>query len=330
MLKIAFASCCRYEAFPNVPCSLKQPEWKAIEEMQPDYLFLLGDNIYMDYGVSPFSNEPIGSPEKLSLETFEARMDAKYAQQFSVPFFKSLITKMRAKSALFATWDDHDFAWDNAYGDQVPDDKKIASTQLFKKWVLDQEVSDNSPIYHFIDLPVNAPVARFIILDNRSYSEKINFHSDGEDEFTSPSEGKSLLGQVQMNFLLDKMQHNLPHTFICSGLTLTQGNENWSQYEEEYDVFCQAVKSSCSNVFFMAGDIHKNKLLKPNFKRPCYEIISSGISINYLGLPFEFDDCHNWGMIYFDANQVRVQFNKAKLNEAGSIQEVKSRSYTLL
>ncbi|WP_290524725.1 alkaline phosphatase D family protein [Alcanivorax sp.] len=330
MKRVAFASCCRYEAFPHIPHENKQPEWKEIQDANPDYLFLLGDNIYMDYGVSFFSQEPIGSPEKLSLEAFEAIMNGKYAQQFSVPSFKSLISEMRSKSALFATWDDHDFAWDNACGCDVPEDKKKASTNLFKKWVLGQSEPDDSPIYHYVDLPENNPTARFIILDNRSYSERINRHSDGEDEFTSPSEGKSMLGEVQLNFLLDKMQHGLPHTFICSGLSLTQGNENWSNYEEEYDIFSKAVEESSSNVFFVAGDIHKNKLLKPNAKRPCYEIISSGISINYLGLPADFDDCHNWGIIEFDTCQVNVQFNKAKLNDVGGIQEIKSRTYNLL
>ncbi|MBB1270912.1 alkaline phosphatase D family protein [Shewanella sp. SR44-3] len=330
MIKIAFASCCRYEAFPHIPHELKQPEWKAIQDVSPDYLFLLGDNIYMDYGVRFFSQEPVGSPEKLGLDAFEIKMNAKYSQQFSVPNFKNLISEMRTKNALFATWDDHDFAWDNACGNEVPDDKKVVSTNLFKKWVLGQSEPDNSPIYRYVDLPENNPIARFIILDNRSYSERINLHSDGEDEFTSASEGKSMLGVEQLTFLLEKMQHDLPHTFICAGLSLTQGSENWSKYEEEYDVFSQAVDTSNSNVFYVAGDIHKNKLLKPNFKRPCYEVISSGISINYLGLPADFDDCHNWGIIEFDINQVSVQFNKAKINDVGGIQKIKSRTYQLL
>ncbi|TYK66663.1 alkaline phosphatase D family protein [Colwellia echini] len=317
MTKIAFASCCRYEAFPHIPHNLKQAEWKVVEDSNPDYLFLLGDQIYMDYGLRFFSQEPIGSPEKLSLVDFEAKMSAKYAQQFSVPHFNSLVTKMRDQNALFATWDDHDFAWDNASGICVPEDKKQVSTRLFKTWVLGESKPDNSPIYRYVDLPIDKPVARFIILDNRSFASPIKKHSDKQCKCRTEPKTPSMLGETQLSFLLDKMQHNLPHTFICAGVTLTQGSENWSKFKTEYRLFCQAVQASKSNVFFVGGDIHKNKLLKPDRKRPCYEIISSGISINYLGMPFNFDDRHNWGSIEFDENKVTVELNTVKVDNLG-------------
>ncbi|MBU2871115.1 alkaline phosphatase D family protein [Colwellia sp. E2M01] len=312
MTRIAFASCCRYESFPHIPHNLKQAEWRVVADTNPDYLFLLGDQIYMDYGLRFFSQEYIRSPEKLTIDQFEAKMDAKYSQQFSVPHFNNLITKMREKNALFATWDDHDFAWDNALGSDVPDDKKAVSTRLFKQWVLGQEKPDDKPIYRYVDLPKDNPVARFIILDNRSYSNK-----------------KSMLGETQMAFLLEKMQHKLAHTFVCSSLTLTQGGEDWSNFSDEYALFCQAVHASEPNVFFVAGDIHKNKLLEPNKKRPCYEIISSGISVNYLALPFSFDDRHNWGSIEFDENSVTVELHKVKVSNLGEIKETECTRSTL-
>ena len=332
MTKLAFASCSRYDAFPNIPHHLKQPEWKKIQELEPDYLLLLGDQIYMDYGVPLLNNpEPLGWPEKVDESVFTAKMREKYIQQCSIPHFKNLIDEMRDKNALFATWDDHDFAWDNAKGDVVPEDKKSSSIMLFKEYILGEQTPDNSPIYRYIDLPENNPVARFIILDNRSYSDTIKFNYDLiECELESASEGKSLLGSEQMQFLTEKMQHDLPHTFICSGTTLTQGNENWSQYEEEYEVFCQLVKDATSNVFYVGGDIHKNMLKKPNYLRPCFEIISSGISNQILGLPTQIDDCHNWAILDFDINFVNVSFYKAKLNSSGDIMQVKEKIKTLL
>jgi len=89
-MKIAFTSCTRYEAFKH------QPHWQFISGLEPDYLFLLGDNIYMDYGIKPFSSEPNGSPRKLSDEAFRSVMHHKYTNQFEkVPEFSALVNKMR-------------------------------------------------------------------------------------------------------------------------------------------------------------------------------------------------------------------------------------------
>mgnify|MGYP003416429934 CR=1 FL=1 len=56
--KIAFASCCRIESFPD------QPVWADVAAEDPDYLFLLGDQIYMDYGF--FGDEPDARPQATS------------------------------------------------------------------------------------------------------------------------------------------------------------------------------------------------------------------------------------------------------------------------
>ncbi|MGY3571987.1 alkaline phosphatase D family protein [Vibrio paucivorans] len=327
MYKVAFASCCRLEAFPDVPLADKQPEWKEIHAQDPDYLLLLGDNIYMDYGL--LGDEPVGSPEHLSCSEFEQKMESKYHAQFSVPHFKNLIDEMKAKGGMLATWDDHDFAWNDAKGSEVPDDKKNASTRLFKKWVLD-EPDDGTPIYRYVDLPHEAPVARFIILDVRSYSQRISPQYHGPNTVHSPSHGKSLLGEEQKQFLFDVLEHDLPHTFICAGLTMTAGSENFSEYEEEFEEFFDAVESCSSNVFWVAGDIHKNRYYPPKKrKRPCHELISSGISINYLGLPWALDDRHNWGVIKFDESNVELVLCKAKYSN-DELVGTKTKSFKLV
>jgi len=67
--KIAFTSCMRADAFPV------QPVWQVIDEVvDPEYLFLLGDQIYMDFGWKVFGKEPIGSPEILSSFSHERKV----------------------------------------------------------------------------------------------------------------------------------------------------------------------------------------------------------------------------------------------------------------
>lgn len=290
-IKIAFTSCTRVDVFPV------QKQWEKIAIEYPDYLFLLGDNIYMDYGVSPFSKEPNGSPKTYSDEKFEAVMKAKYERQWNEPHFKKLWDLMHLKSdRLFGVWDDHDFAWNNACGmhsddsKRVPDTKKYISRSLFNKYMYGKDDSQDE-LYRCIDLPGG----RVVFLDNRSYAQE-------------PGKDKTLLGKEQFEFLKASLAEKFDgYTLICAALSLTQGEENWSRYEDEYSAFVELVKDM-KNVFYIAGDIHKNKLLKPRLKksffnrkvRPCHEIIASGMAVNYAGLPFSFDDRHNWGMVEFN------------------------------
>jgi phosphodiesterase/alkaline phosphatase D-like protein len=288
--KIVFTSCVRHEAFKN------QPQWGNIESEDPDYLFLLGDQIYMDFGLPIFSREPNGKPKKYSQEKFKKIMDGKYKKQWDEPHFKHLFEKMKAKNAVFGVWDDHDFAWNNACGNSVKESIKTTSRDLFHKWM---DCSTNKPeVYCHIDIPN----ARVIFLDNRYYADPLCATSGQIGEHKK----RSLLGEAQFDYLEDKLNHDKKFTIICSGLTLTHGEENWSKFEEEYERFKNLVKDK-KNILFLAGDIHKNKFSKPDKERPCYEIVSSGLAVNYLGLPFGFDDKHNWGIIELDENEILVK-----------------------
>ncbi|MBD3609825.1 MAG: hypothetical protein HUJ30_04690, partial [Gammaproteobacteria bacterium] len=119
------------------------------------------------------------------------------------------------------------------------------------------------------------------------------------------NKGRKILGDAQFQFLEEKFQHDLPYTILCSGLTFRGGNENWSHFPNDFQRLSNLLKSK-DNVLFLAGDIHKNKFYPPSHARPCYEIISSGLAVNYLGLPFEFDNKHNWGMLEIDEQGIDV------------------------
>lgn len=298
--KIIFTSCSRYEAFP------KQPVWKKLEDQNPDYLFLLGDTIYMDYGYWPFSKEPRHEPKKYSIEKFEKLMSQKYENQFCVPEFKSFVTKMRAKNGFYGIWDDHDFAWDNSKGKNVPKEKEKIARKLFHKYL---NCSTNYPhTYYHID----TPHARVLFLDNRT---------DAEEE----SETAKMLSDEQFNFIKKKLEHTLPYTLICSGLTITEGNENWKKYPNQLKKLCALIESK-KNVLFISGDIHLNKFVEQqkientDLKTPP-QLISSGININYLGLGICLDDKHNWGMLELNDNSVKISFYDKKGKEQKKSEE---------
>lgn len=298
-MKIAFTSCNRYEAFKE------QKEWNRIYDADPDYLFLLGDNIYMDYGLWPIAKEPIKAPKKYSLEKFRKVMEAKYSNQFeTVPSFQRLLVKMRAKNGFFATWDDHDFAWNNAKGSLVDPQKKEISRELFHKYM---QCSTNLPhVYYHID----TPLARVIFIDNRYHAEKKGTYS-------------KLISEEQFQFIEQKLEHPLPYTILCGGITLTQSSEKWSQYPQQLQRLCKLLEKK-EKVLFLAGDVHYNKFVPAKYLRKLNcttpaQLIASGMHINLLGLGISIDNRHNWGLLEIEENDIKVSFyNRDKIQKRKS------------
>ncbi|MBV5297003.1 MAG: alkaline phosphatase D family protein [Rhodoferax sp.] len=288
--KIAFTSCARYQK--NQP----QIGWNAIEAADPDYLLLLGDQIYMDFGLWPFSREYQGKPKQYTVEQFATLMRQKYRQQWSEPNFSRLVARMRAKNGFFGIWDDHDFAWNNAYGNDPTlaagvhlAEKRDIARNLFHEFMA---CAPQPPeIYGFHD----TELARLIFLDNRYHATPLGVLHP------------ALMGQQQMAFLARHLQHDRQYTLICGGLTLLHSAENWSKYTQEFAQFKQLI-AGVARVLYLGGDIHKNAFGAPSAdgRPPCYEIISSGLCVNYLGLPFEFDRRRNWTLLELDRHAVQV------------------------
>jgi len=232
---------------------------------------------------------------KLLADTkFEKLMQEKYENQFTrVPEFKILVDTMRAKNGFFAIWDDHDFAWDNAKGTKVSDKKKEISRRLFHKYL---DCSTNLPhtYYHY-----DTELARVIFIDNRT---------DAEEKGTN----SKLLSDEQFAFIEGKLNHNLKFTIICGGITLTEGNENWKGYPNDLKKLCKLAEG-IENLFFLGGDIHKNRFVRPKFLKKInattpIQLISSGMQVNYYGLGIPQDDKHNWAMLELKESNVKVSF----------------------
>ncbi|MFS4494705.1 alkaline phosphatase D family protein [Maribacter sp. 2308TA10-17] len=295
-MKIAFTSCVRYKAFN------KQPEWKHILEYDPDYLFLLGDNIYMDFGCKWFSSDYNESPKHLSVTDFEKRMRSRYDDQFGEENFKQLVEHMRSKNGFYATWDDHDFAWNDAWGNDVREEKLSITTSLFHEKL---NCSTNLPkVYYHVD----TPLARVIFLDNRSYAKK------GKDENRNV-----LLGEEQFAFLEEKLNHNLQYTIVCGGLTLNATplglGDDWRKFPNDLKKLCSLL-SQKDRVVFLAGDIHQNKFIEPKYssKLKCttpFQLISSGMAINSLGIGHGIDEKHNWATLELATDKANIQFFKS-------------------
>lgn len=280
-MKIAFTSCMRYSAFGN-----DQPVWGRILTAQPDYVFLLGDQIYMDYGY--FGDEALGEPAFWGTEKFLTRMRQKYEEQWAVPGFAELLKRYPRGERLFGIWDDHDFAWNNAYGNCVPLEKKNGSRTLFHEFMKCSKDfaagKMRDEVYYHVDLIENgARLARVFFLDNRYYAmpqEKCEkciancaWHAD---------DGTSLFGHEQMDYVRALIDPSFRYTIFCTGLTATQGSSQLCNWGQSYEEFLQIVRTAPRPIL-LAGDIHDNRFMPPSkatdkIQRPFYEIISSGAS----------------------------------------------------
>jgi len=117
--KIAFASCMNAERCP------KQPVWNEIAAKEPRALLLLGDHIYMDWGLASLADVPSAKRAWLdqsqkrrdrALQAFAEEMHDRYALQWRIPEFQALVCSIEDRNNILLAWDDHDFAWNSAVG----------------------------------------------------------------------------------------------------------------------------------------------------------------------------------------------------------------------
>jgi len=147
---------------------------------------------------------------------------------------------------------------------------------------------------------VDTELARVIFIDIRW---------DAEEK----GDSSILLSEEQFKFIEDALNHHKKYTLLCSGITLTEGpGEKWINYPGQLKRLCQLIDGK-PNVLFLAGDIHRNKYVKPkyisniNCNTP-FQLTSSGMAVNYFGLPVGLDDCHNWALLELSSNAVEVKF----------------------
>ncbi len=271
-MKVAFASCAKIQDYPD------QPAWKRIEDEEPDYLLLLGDNVY--------------APNKgLHLDQLRAR----YAEQFDEPNFKSLVNNPKIK--VHAIWDDHDFGSNNCHGAEIDDDAyKAGAKALFFKYMLfgERDPATATTVYHAFE-DADADV-KFIMLDTRMYRQK-------------PGPSNSILGKDQEDWFEAELNGSTRDiTVVCSGSVLAKGgDEQWQQYEKYYEKIVKAFKAK-GKVLFLAGDIHRNAFNKHD---GFFEAISSAVARGSVINPAIRN---NYGIIEFkdDAVDIRFRGERAK------------------
>lgn len=204
--------------------------WSSVIEKQPDMLFFLGDNVYVDADDVQVSSDTIWERHvetRLALNIFQVQM--------LIP--------------ILAIWDDHDYAMDD--GDsRFP--YKEASLKTFKAFFGSHDGKNYS------NGPANASYftafkQRFVLLDSRYYREKGNRIKN------------KMWGSVQMSWVKDKLDlKSKEPVWLLNGSQFYGGYQPYESVEREavgeLDEMMSVARSLSAPTVLVSGDVHYSEI----------------------------------------------------------------------
>jgi alkaline phosphatase D len=261
--RIAFGSCARQHQ--------PQPIWDSIIKIQPQLFLFLGDNIYAD-------------TEDMTV------MRAQYAVLAAKPEFQ----RFRSACPILATWDDHDYGYNDA-GGEYP--RKVESQRIFLEFF---QIPKKSPRWQrpgVYEAQVFGPPGKrvqTILLDTRYFRGPLNRRSwlerlTGGGPYTAnPDPQVNLLGADQWAWLEQELRKPAELRLIGSSIQVIPEDHHWERWanlpHERTRLFQLIHTTQAGGVILLSGDRHLAELsrLDPNpdnpLAYPLYEATSSGLN----------------------------------------------------
>jgi alkaline phosphatase D len=261
--RIAFGSC----GHQDQPL----PIFDVVVKHKPDLFIFLGDNIYGD--------------------TYDLKvLEAKYQQLAAKPGFQ----RLKQQSRIIATWDDHDYGWNDS-GRHYP--HKAASKEIFLRFFnepTDSERRKHEGIYTSYYFRQEGKTLQVILLDNRTFRDNL-LPYQGEvkndhryfytlDYAPHTSKDSSMLGEAQWKWLEKELSQPADLRLIGSGSQFSieyNGYEAWANFPHEQQRMLDLIKKTgAKGVLFLSGDVHYAEIsrLEVPGLYPIYDITSSGLS----------------------------------------------------
>lgn len=260
---IAFGSCGHQDA--------PQPVLALAANLKPDAFVFLGDNIY-------------GDTE--SMDTLRA----KYEMLGNRLEFQ----KLKAATTLYATWDDHDYGWNDAGRHYA---FKKESKEIFLDFFGDQgdsTIKQHEGIYHTVYLTRKGKTIQIILPDLRTFRDKLlPYNGKRKDDkrfnyeldyspYTTPD--STMMGEEQWKWMEEQLKVPADLRIIGSstqfGIT-HNGYEAWANFPHEQKRMTDLIqKTKANGVIFITGDVHYaeiSKLTVPGCY-PLYDVTASGIT----------------------------------------------------
>ena len=210
--KIAFGSCGNQDK--------NQPILDLVTRYTPDIFLYLGDNIY-------------GDTKDMK------ELKAKYDKLAAKPEYQ----KLKAKTKIFATWDDHDFGWNDA-GRHYPFKKE--SKEIFLNFFDEPAESlrrQRAGIYTSYAFGNRGKRVQIIMLDTRTFRDDLLPYKGGVnddkryfyglDYAPHVSKDSTLLGSDQWKWLEDQLHQPADLRIICTSTQFAieyNGYEAWANF----------------------------------------------------------------------------------------------------
>lgn len=174
---------------------------------------------------------------------------------------KPSLSKFIQTKQHYAIWDDHDYGPDNSEGHY---EKKTVTKNIFDAFWVNPAYDHAGNYFSF-----TYGNAEFFMLDSRWYK--------------SETEPKTLLGEIQMNWLKTALSASTAkYKFIAFGSQMINptgaDGERFAYYTSDYEELL-SLSAKLNNVFFLSGDMHYSTMFKnEDFGKPLYEFSCSPIS----------------------------------------------------
>lgn len=261
---IGFGSCLRQED--------PQPVWEGVRASAPDVFVMGGDNVYTDMGLYRLRREP-------------ARIGSAYRRLAEEPGFAAL----RARTPVYATWDDHDFGANDA-GAEYP--YKVESKRYFMDFF---GIATDSPMreregIHDAHWPGGQELGiQLVLLDTRTF-RSLQIAEPTDDACPHRRWGRNedpsatVLGEAQWAWLAARLAQTARlHVVVSSIQAIPEEHcfEKWANFPRERERLLTMLAAASAPVLLLSGDRHLaeiSRLQRPGWRYPLLELTSSGMN----------------------------------------------------
>lgn len=231
--------------------------WKQVIDQKPDYLFMIGDNVYADRK-NGVNNSP-ASPRQL----WERYVETRHTLDFF--FAKELIP-------VLAVWDDHDYGMSD--GNKTYEYKK-ESREIFETFFAQDAVLGIWSRGPGVSGWLNAFEQNFVFVDDRSF--RTPNEGSGDEEETH-------WGSEQEKWVLAKLKESTQPSWIIQGDQFFGAYAPFESYERNHPQSFKKIMKQLGEdkepVVFISGDRHLieyMKIEKAVLGYPTYELTTSAL-----------------------------------------------------
>ena len=251
-IKFIFGSCSNQNKL--------MPHWNYINSYKPDYLILLGDNVYGDFNNSDATN-----------------LQNAYRVLDNDKYFRLL----KETTDIFSIWDDHDYGKNDGGKNWIYKEKAKKLFLDFYNVNENDERRKREGLYKSWEI-YNSVKIKVIALDTRYFKDEftINRNINIKKKYVSDyNNKKTILGKKQWNWVSNEFNTDYDILLILSSIQILSKNhgwEKWNNFPHERNKIINLIKNSKRPTIILSGDRHVGGIYKLNDK--IYEITSSSLN----------------------------------------------------